>query len=138
MTEPSVRYAVGDRVGVAGPQYAGRAFTVQKVNPKTYILAPEDGQGRTLRASREYVTAPPDPGAARPAAPQAPAYLPPGTLVRYKGLKAIAGIAPGGLAVVITDKFTKVNIARLGGHDGEYMRTAHYWLEVVDPATVLR
>jgi hypothetical protein len=129
------RRAVGDEVGLDGPKYHGRRFRIAKVNPTTYLLDALDG-GRSVRASHSLVTDPPAAGTATTI--PLTEYLDCGTLVRYVGVKTIAGIAPGDLGVVLVDRGGRVNVAKLGGAGGRYLRASHGSLRVVDPADVLR
>jgi hypothetical protein len=78
------------------------------------------------------------PEAVAMAAKGTPAHLACGTLVRVsiKG-RPLGGIADGDLAVVLTDKGLRVNVARLGGAGDSYARVGHDSLTVVtaDPRT---
>lgn len=67
-------------------------------------------------------------------------YLVAGTLVRVTlpAGKTIAGIGNGDLGIVLADKGQRVNVAKLGGFGGQYLRTGHTALTVVDPAEVIK
>ena len=138
------KYAAGDVVGLNSPKFAGVRFRVEKVNPARYNLKPVAG-GRGVAAPHDMVCADPaaEPGVPGPAAPE-PAYAPPvlmapGTFVQYTGTRRIAGVMPGSIAVVISDRGAdRVTVAKPGGHpDGSCLRANRLNLRVVDPATVL-
>lgn len=139
------RYAAGDVVGVNSPKFAGVRFRVEKVNPARYNLVPVTG-GRGVAAPHDMVCADPaatEPGVPGPPVPE-PAYVPPvlmapGTFVRYAGTQRIAGVTPGSVAVVISDRGgERVTVARPGGGpSAACLRANRVNLRVVDPATVL-
>jgi hypothetical protein len=123
----------GELVGVTGTDKYPGTWEILKVNPTTYALRNVD-TGERLRASHEYVTDPPTPGA--PQAVPLPAALPLGTIVTIRNAPQYPG-----LHVVIADKGEKVNVARLGGSAEEpyrYVRCHRSLLTVVDPVAVLR
>lgn len=117
----------GDVVGVNSPKFPGR-WIVEKRNPATVLLAPEGG-GRGLKAHYGLICAAPEAGAEVPATIGQP-YVPLthfdcGSFVRYSGTQSVAGITPGALAVVLVDKGSAVNIAKLGGNGDRYMICKH-------------
>jgi len=105
------RPVVGDRVRVNDAKYPG-VYTIQSVGPKNFVLTPESG-GRGLRAPH-YMVVDANSDPAPVAAPVV--YYSAGEIVRVE-LGKFAG-----LYVVIADKGDRVNIARLGGDNGRYVR----------------
>jgi len=112
---------VGTRVTVDDPKYPG-VWTVAKVNPKTYKLAPVGtdgpGMGRNLVAPHSFVrqAGPDHEGPATGTVTFAPVREP-----FYAG-EVITARGKDGFWVVIADKDRRVNIARLGGDGGRYWR----------------
>jgi hypothetical protein len=120
----------GEKVGVDHAKYPG-VWVVKKVNPVNVVLEPEGG-GRPLRCHPSLLTDPPKPGAVVTAVPVAE-YYNPGELIR------ITSGRYAGLYVVIADKGgDKVNLAKLGGDGGRYLRAIRVGLVKVDPADVLK
>lgn len=118
----------GDRAVIDDSRYPG-VWTVEKVNPTTYVLVPSTG-GRGLKCPHFMASAAPEgDDTVAPAATRGP-ILHPGTLVRFK--------KDGKLYAVIADKWDKINIALLGGDGGRYWRASPSQVTVVDPAEVLR
>lgn len=120
---------VGDKVSVDHPKYPG-VWTIIRRGPVNSVLR-QEGNPRSLRCPHTMLT---DPGAApTPTVTTFPATLyHPGELIRVTGKYA-------GLYVVIKDGGTdKVNLAKLGGDGGRYLRTVRHGLERVDVAKVLR
>ena len=104
------RPVVGDRVRVNDSKFPG-VYTIQSVGPKNFVLMPEAG-GRGLRAPHYMVVdADSDPAPVTPVV-----YYNAGEIVRVEQGKF------AGLYVVIADKGERVNIARLGGDNGRYVR----------------
>jgi hypothetical protein len=135
----SPKFRTGDTVGVNSPKWPGR-WQVEKVNPTTYLLAPEGG-GQKLKAHHGMCSAAPEAGDAGPAASIGQPYVPIqffnlGQIVRYLGTKTLAGIGPGGLGVIVGDNGgDKVKVAKLGGHpNGDLMHAARTNLRPVTPA----
>jgi hypothetical protein len=93
------------------------------------VLEPVNG-GRRLRAPHHMLI---DPASANaPVLPSPSLLYHPGELVRIGSGKY------AGLWVVLADKGAdKVNLAKLGGDDGNYLRASRHALVRVDPAAVL-
>lgn len=138
--------AVNDVVTLMGNgtsnRFDGHLFTVAKVNPTTLILTPADG-GLPVKAHRSLVEAAPAGSAAKVAAARAVAlpHQPPGALLRWKGAKAVAGIHPGEVCVVLVDKGDRIHVAKIGGvqtpRGDAYTRQKRQLFETVSPAAVL-
>jgi len=117
---------VGDKVSVDDPKFPG-TWTIKALNPVNAVLMP-DGGGRGLRAPYRILI---EPGT-HVSAVTAETYYHPGELVRITSGKY------AGLWVVITDRGgATVSLARLGGANGQYLRSARRGLLKVDPADVL-
>lgn len=120
---------VGEQVSVNHPDYPG-VWTVVKRGPVNSLLTNSD-TGGTLRRVRVPHTLLMNPGEERPPTPH---------LLYVQG--ELARITDGrwaGLYVVIADNGgDKVNLAKLGGDGGRYLRAIRYGLTKVDPAEVLR
>lgn len=117
------RPAVGARVGVDDPKYPG-VWIVKSHGPKNATLTPENG-GQGLRAPYYMLT---DPTNVAPA--PAVEYFEPGVVVRIPN--------DTGLHVVLADKGDRVNLAKLGGDNGRYLRHPRRGLVKVNVAEVLR
>ena len=120
---------VGDKVSVNDRKYPG-TWTIKNLGPVNATLTPDHG-GRGLRAPYYLLADPVD-------ASEAPAFTP----VSFFSEGEIVRIPAGkftGLYVVIKDGGTdKVNLARLGGDGGRYVRIARSVPVKVDPADVLK
>lgn len=115
---------VGDRVTVAHDKWPG-VWIVEKVNAVTVMLEPEGG-GRRLRVPHSLLRDP-------DAAPEPLRFYHPGEFVR------VAEGRFAGLYVVLKDDGgDKVNLARLGGDQGRYVRTVRSVVQPVDTTEVLK
>lgn len=124
MAAPTTTRRVDEKVGVNHPKYPG-VWIIKSIGPVNALLEAEDG-GHRLRVSQNMLT---DPGS-EPTV-NTPEFYDPGQLVRVTGRYA-------GLYTVIADKGgDKVNLAKLGGDGGRYLRATRYGLVKVDPAEVL-
>ena len=111
------RRAIGDTVVVNDPKFPGR-WTIKSMGPVNATLIPEGG-GRGLRAPHYLLLDPTD----APAAATAPTtYYQPGEIVR------ITTGRYAGTYTVLADKVKHVNVARLGGDGGRYVRAPRVWL----------
>lgn len=118
----------GDRVRVDHPKHPG-VWTVDRVDPVNVVLRPEGGVGRLLRCPPSLLR---DPDAPIVTAVDATIYNV-GELVR------IVSGRFAGLYVVIRDGGAdKVNVAKLGGNGGAYVRALRGSISKVNPAEVLR
>ena len=121
---------IGDKVSVDDPKFPG-VWTIKNLGPKNATLTPDHG-GRGLRAPYYLLTDPVEAGTTVTAAPL-PAYFAEGEIVR------IAEGRFAGLYVVIKDNGAdKVNVAKLGGDGGRYVRIGKRAVTKVDPADVLK
>jgi hypothetical protein len=131
-TNTTTTRQVGSKVGVDDPKYPG-VWIVKSNGPVNATLTPETG-GRGLRCPHYMLTDPPTTatnGATVTAIPVV-TYYDPGTLIR------IADGRYAGLWVVIADKAgDKVNLAKLGGDGGRYLRYPRRGLTKVAPEDVL-
>jgi hypothetical protein len=111
----------GDKVSIDRPEYPG-IWTIESQGPVNAVLRPESG-GRGLRAPKAWLI---DPTTER--AVEAPTmYFEPGELVK------IASGKYAGVWVVIADRRTdKVNLAKLGGDHGRYLRATRRGLAKVN------
>lgn len=125
MTATTATRAKEDIVAVDHDKYTGQLFKITKVNPTTYGTVRVDASGnpipgaRGLKLPHELAIDPPKPGEAETV--EIPTYYSKGDLVEYLGRKTIAGISQGDIAVVVNDTGSKVHIAKVGGHDGQWM-----------------
>lgn len=123
-------YKVGDRVGVDDPKFRG-AWTIKNLGPKNATLEPENG-GRGLRCPYYMLTEAPAASDVTVEAVPLPTYFYEGEFVRLTGKFA-------GLYVVIKDSGAdRVNVAKLGGDGGRYVRIDKRAVTKVDPAEVLK
>lgn len=129
MTAPTKR-RVGERVSVNHPKYPG-VWIVSSNGPVNATLTPEAG-GRGLRVPHTMLI---DAGE-QPRVPEPTSVsqlLSPGELMRVPTGRY------SGLYVVIADRGAdKVNLARLGGENGRYLRISRYGLVKVNPEEVLK
>lgn len=125
----------GDTVRVTGDRkWAGRDWTVVKVNPATYKL--EDETGMILNASHSLVYKP-APGETR--LPPRPEGIRAGAVITYP--RALGPFQPGTLFVIIKDKYTELHVVPLGGDDDKpsrYFRVGLAAVTVVDLAAMAR
>ena len=129
MTAATATRKVGSKVSVDHPDHPG-VFTVKSNGPANAKLEPVGG-GRILVAPHYLLTDPVE-GATVTAVPL-PEFYNEGELVR------IAGGKFEGLWVVIKDGGRdKVNLARLGGDNGRYLRATKRGLVRVPIADVLK
>ena len=130
MTTTTNTRKVGDKVGIDDPKFPG-TWTIKGLGPKNATLTPDHG-GRGLRAPYYLLTDPADAGATVTAVPL-PTYFAEGEIVRItEGRFA-------GLYVVIKDNGAdKVNVAKLGGNGGRYVRIGKRAVTKVDPADILK
>jgi hypothetical protein len=125
-------YLPGDRVGVASTKYPG-AWTVESLGPVNTLLSP-DGGGRKLRVPHHMVTALSESKTEATVVPlPEQTFFDPGELVRVT-----EGRFAGLYAVIKDSGGDKVNLARLGGDDGRYLRAMRHGIVKVDPSEVLR
>lgn len=119
---------VGERVRVDHPKYPG-VWTITKTGPVNAVLEPENG-GRNLRAPYSLLT---DPDAVTVTQVPIITIFDVGELVRIPEGKF------AGLYVVIRDTGAdKVNVAKIGGDGGRYVRALRRNLTKVDPSEVLK
>lgn len=117
---------VGDKVSIDHAKYPG-VWVVDSVGPVNTVVRAETGGGRRVRVPHSMLL---DPGATPPVQPAV--FYDPGELVRISSGKW------AGLWVVIADKGgEKVNLAKLGGDGGRYLRAARRGLVKVDPSEVI-
>lgn len=127
---PARKVKVGDKVTVDDPKFPG-VWTVKNLGPKNASLTPDHG-GRGLRAPY-YMLSDAVEGAVTVTAVSLPAYFAEGEIVRVPNSKWT------GLYVVIKDNGgDRVNLAKLGGEGGRYLRIAKRAVTKVDPADVLK
>jgi hypothetical protein len=120
---------IGDLVSVNHPKYPG-TWKVAKVGPVNVVVEPTEGQqgGRPLRCPPSLLT---EPGQT-PRVYDSVLYNP-GELVRIPTGKH------AGIYVVIADRGAdKVNIARLGGDGGAYLRALRGSISKVDATEIVR
>jgi hypothetical protein len=121
---------IGQKVSVDDPKYPG-VWIVKNTGPVNATLMPENG-GRGLRAPYYMLTEPGAPSATPDGAVRA-VYFHEGEIVRIGGNPKYAGM----LWVVIRDRGDdRVNLAKLGGDGGRYLRYPRRNLTKVDPAEV--
>jgi len=121
-----VRRAIGDTVIVDDLKYPGR-WTIKSMGPVNATLIPEGG-GRGLRAPHYLLL---DPTDASAAATAPTTYYQPGEIVR------ITTGRYAGTYTVLADKVKHVNVARLGGDGGRYVRAPHVWLTRIAVADLI-
>lgn len=125
MAAPTTTRRVGDKVGIDHPKYPG-VWVIKSLGPVNAVLQPENGVG-AVRVPQHMLT---DPGS-QPTVSTPVVFYNPGELVRIGGRYA-------GLYTVIADKRgDKVNLAKLGGDGGRYLRATRHGLVKVEPAEVL-
>lgn len=129
MTTPKPA-TVGTRVGVNHPKYPG-VWVVKKVGPVNVVVEPENG-GRPLRCPPTLLTDPPVPGAVPGSMVQT---LPVQTMYHVGEVVRIPAGKYAGVYVVIADRGAdKVNIAKLGGDGGAYLRALRGSISKIDVA----
>lgn len=117
---------IGDKVSIDDPKFPG-VWTIKNLGPKNATLTPDHG-GRGLRAPYYLLTDPVEVGTAVPL----PAYFAEGEIVRITEGRFT------GLYVVIKDNGAdRVNVAKLGGDNGRYVRISKRAVTRVDPSEVL-
>jgi len=120
---------IGDKVSVNLPKYPG-VWTIKSQGPVNTVLIPAGG-GRGLRVPHYLLTDPVD----EDAAPQP-------TKIEWFSEGEIVRITYGkfaGIYVVISDKGAdRVNVAKLGGDGGRYVRMPRTGLVKVDPKEILK
>jgi hypothetical protein len=117
----------GQKVSVDDPQYSG-IWTVVSAGPVNVVLE-QEGRGKRLRCPQSLLIEP----TTEAAAPTPTVFFNPGELVRIERGKF------AGLWVVIADRGDdKLNLAKLGGDNGHYLRMPRRGLTKVDPAEVLK
>jgi hypothetical protein len=122
---------IGDRVSVDHVKYPG-IWVIASRGPVNTVLRPEGGVGRGLRVPHDLLI---DPGAApKPKVVAVSAvFFNPGELVRINAGRY------AGLWVVIADRGRdRVNLAKLGGDSGRYLRADRGGLVKIDPSEVLK
>ena len=119
---------VGDKVSIDDPKYPG-VWTIKNLGPKNATLEPDHG-GRGLRAPYYLLTDPVEPGTVT--AVPLPTYFAEGEIVRIEGKYA------GVYVVIKDDGRDKVNLAKLGGDGGRYVRITKRAVTKLDPADVLK
>lgn len=125
-------YKVGDRVGVSGGDKYRGAWIIKNLGPKNATLEPENG-GRGLRCPYYLLTEAPAASDVTVTAVPLPTYFYEGEFVRINHGKF------AGLYVVIKDSGgDRVNVAKLGGDGGRYVRIDKRSVTKVDPADVLK
>lgn len=130
MTALETRPRIGDKVSVNDPKYPG-VWTVKSLGPKNATLLPDDG-GRGLRAPYGMLT---EPGTA----PTLPAPVTASDLFDLGAIIRIdSGKWRGDWVVIKDDGGDKVNLARLGGGGGRYLRHTRHGLTKVSLADVLK
>lgn len=105
----------GDKVMIDDPKFPG-VWTIKSIGPKNTVVIPENG-GRGLRAPHWMLKDITDaPSGVTVTAVPLQAYYVPGELVRITMGKY------AGLYVVLADKGERVNVTKLGGDGGRYVR----------------
>lgn len=120
---------IGDRVCVDHPKYPG-VWIVKSQGPVNSLLEPESG-GRRLRVPHTMLTTPRSPGATVVVTPTT--FYDVGELVRL-----VEGRFAGLYAVIKDSGDDRVNIAKIGGDGGRYVRAFRNHLVKVDTAEVLK
>ena len=125
-------YKVGDKVVVNLAKFPG-VWIVKNLGPVNASLTPANG-GRGLRAPYYLLTAVVDDSGT------IPVVEPPATTLFAEGeIVTVPGSKWGGLYVVIKDNGSeRVNLAKLGGDGGRYLRIVRGAVTKVDPADVLK
>lgn len=120
-------FKIGDKVGVNHPDYPG-VWTVVSQGPKNSLLVPEAG-GRRLRVPHNLLI--------EPGAPMSWSDAP--TTVFHVGevVRILDGRFAGTYVVIRDTGGDKVNVAKIGGDEGRYIRALRGGLIKVDPAEVL-
>lgn len=125
---------VGDKVSIDDPKYPG-VWTIKNLGPKNATLEPDHG-GRGLRAPYFLLVDPVEAtttvGGVTVTSVPLPTYFAEGEIVRIDGKYA------GVYVVIKDDGRDKVNLAKLGGDGGRYVRIAKRAVTKVDPADVLK
>ena len=125
MTSPR---PVGAKVSIDHPKHPG-IWIVKSNGRVNAVLEPVNG-GRQLSAPHYLLT---DPTEDDPAPVQRGVFYHPGELVR------VTRGPHTGLWVVIADRGAdRLNLAKLGGNGGKYLRATRHGLVKVDPADVLK
>jgi hypothetical protein len=120
---------VGDKVTIDDPKFPG-VWTVKNLGPKNATL---DLNGRALRCPYYLLKEATAVDLATVTAVPLPAYFHEGEFVRVTAGRF------AGLYVVIKDSGReRVNIAKLGGDNGRYVRMDKRSVTKVDPADVLK
>ncbi len=102
---------VGQKVSISDRKYPG-IWTVKSVGPVNAVVEIE---GRSLRCPKELLLAPStDPVASTPKV-----YYQPGEIVRINSGRF------AGIYAVLADKGQRVNVAKIGGDSGRYVRIPH-------------
>jgi hypothetical protein len=129
MTTTMATRKVGDKVMIDDPKFPG-IWTIKSIGPKNTVVEPDNG-GRGLRTPHWMLKDVTDEVTVTAVPLQA--YYVPGELVRITMGKY------EGLYVVLADKGERVNVAKIGGDGGRYVRAPKgRTLVKVDPADVLK
>lgn len=126
-------HKVGDKVTVDDPKFPG-VWTVKSIGPKNTVVTPDAG-GRGLRAPHWMIKAYDATAAAQVTVVPfvEKVFFDAGEIVRIPEGKF------AGLYVVIADKgLDRVNVAKIGGDGGRYVRAGRRNLVKVDPSEVLK
>jgi hypothetical protein len=132
MSETTTKRPVGSRVSVDHPKYPG-VWIVKSNGPANASLEPEAG-GRGLKCPHTMLLDPIESGAAdglRVVPVPTVEWYSEGELVLINGGKFV------GVWVVLKDGGEKVNLAKLGGDNGKYLRATKRGLARVSLAEVL-
>jgi hypothetical protein len=129
------KFPVGSKVVVDHPKYPG-IWTVQSNGPVNATLSPENG-GRGLRVPHTMLAAPTTVTASGAVVTTIP-LAPPVEFFSEGGFVRIATGKYAGVWVVIRDNGSdKVNVAKIGGDNGKYLRVARRSLTGIDIATAI-
>jgi transcription antitermination factor NusG len=103
---------VGQHVSINDARYSG-IWTVKSVGPVNAVLI--TASGRSLRAPKDMLIDPQVDAVDEPVK----VYYQPGEIVRIKSGKF------AGIYTVLADKGKRVNVAKIGGDSGRYVRIPH-------------
>ena len=116
----------GEKVSIDHPRFPG-VWVVDRIGPKNTVVKREGG-GQAVRVPHYLLTDPT--GDTIPSRDER--FYDPGNLVRI-----LAGKYAGLYVVVKDNGGDMVNVAKLGGDGGRYVRAMRRGLQPVDPAEVL-
>lgn len=123
----------GDRVSIDDPKFPG-VWIVKSIGPKNTVVVPEAG-GRGLRAPHYLVI--------DPVASDSSVKVEAIPFVSYDAgevvvINGYGGKYAGQHFVVLVDKGEKINVAKLGGDSGRYLRVVRSSLAKVELADIVK